>query len=593
MSTRPSIHGVRRRVLASAAAVALLTTGLSTAFAADPAATRDGPSSGRYVPAPPIAWRDCPPGWGWGDGVAPPEANVSFSCGTVIVPIDYDQPLGPKAELALRRVAATDQQSKVGTIFLNPGGPGGSGVDFTDVAWSIFPATVRAKFDLVGFDPRGIARSTPLVCFESEQQLIQTLGTTEPFPINPAEQQAISSDLTQFTSLCAKNGSEIKSHMSTANVARDLDVLRRSVGDSSLSYVGYSYGSQLGTTYAHLYPQNVRAMVLDGVLDPVAWSSAGPPPIGIALGSHLGSKATMEQFFVQCVEAGPDACALAAQGDPADIVEKLLSIARTEPIRTEQEGFVMEFTYQTLTSFLTGTMYSPQTWGFSAEMLSELAAATGIASPVAAPAEPPAEPPASQLQAMAGAPMRQLVEGAPGVLCVDREHPDDRDLWWQAGRAADRQAAPFGLQWASVDAPCATWPAEDTDRYTGPWGTKTAKPVLLMNTTFDPATPYPGAQAAMRTLPGSRLVTVEGWGHTTAFQSRCADAIRDRYLLSGTVPTPANSVCDTDTEPFVASDMMPLPPPGEPAPVALSRAQARAMAHQQILANARALLPSP
>ena len=195
-----------------------------------------------------------------------------FECGTVQVPLDYNGPNGGAISLAVVRLPAGDPGRRIGSLFINPGGPGGSGFDFALFAAPIlFNDEVRARFDIVGFDPRGVIRSTALRCFGNDKQWAPFF-TPFAFPVTDAE-EAIWQNADRFlTAQCDQRGGRMASHISTANVARDLDALRQAVGDDKLTYVGYSYGTAIGVQYANLFPGNVRALVVDGVLDPVAWT---------------------------------------------------------------------------------------------------------------------------------------------------------------------------------------------------------------------------------------------------------------------------------------------------------------------------------
>src|SRR5580765_2245239 len=238
-----------------------------------------------------------------------------FQCGTVQVPLDYDQPNGPTISLRVIRLPATDQAHRIGSLVLNPGGPGGSGIVYTVFAGpSLYTDEVRARFDLVGFDPRGVTSSTPLRCFGTDRQW-GPFFLPLAFPTNPAEEQLwMDADLF-VDSACAQRGSRIADHMSTANVARDLDVLRQAVGDTQLNYAGVSYGTFLGQTYANMFPNNVRAMIIDGVLDPIAWTTGAggtdsTVPFSTRLRSDAGAQATLNEFFRLC-DAGGANCAFA------------------------------------------------------------------------------------------------------------------------------------------------------------------------------------------------------------------------------------------------------------------------------------------
>ncbi len=232
-----------------------------------------------------------------------------FECATVRVPLDYDRPNGERIDIALTRLPATDPARRIGSLFLNPGGPGGSGVDFVlGVGQSLYTPEVRARFDLVGFDPRGIMRSSGLRCFGTPKQW-GPAGTPFAFPTTPAEEAVRARADGYIAGACERRGTRVVDHMSTANVARDMDVLRGAVGDDKLSYAGFSYGSYLGVTYANLFPDRVRAVVVDGVLDPVAWSTgrgdeALTQPFSTRLKSHSGAQATLDEFFRLCDEAG-------------------------------------------------------------------------------------------------------------------------------------------------------------------------------------------------------------------------------------------------------------------------------------------------
>ena len=278
------------------AVAALVTTLASLVVAGNTAPVgAAGPADTAGLAVPTIAWRPCSPG-------------DSLQCASVRVPLDYGRPTGPQITLSVNRLPALDPAHRLGSIFLNPGGPGGSGVDMvSEVAFGMSVA-FRGRFDIVGFDPRGIARSTPLVCFTDATELGRAAAPW-PYPLGSEQERRQEQYDRQLAQSCSAHASSIIDHMSTADVARDLDLLRAAVGDSSLTYLGYSYGTQIGTTYANLFPHRVRAIVLDGVLDPVAWTtgtSANRAPFSYRLHSDLGAQATLEQFFVRCDRAATD-----------------------------------------------------------------------------------------------------------------------------------------------------------------------------------------------------------------------------------------------------------------------------------------------
>ena len=225
-------------------------------------------------------------------GIAWQPCNEQFQCATVRVPLDYDRPRSGTISIALARLPATDPAHRIGSLFLNPGGPGGSGVDFLFGAGPfLYTDEVRARFDLVGFDPRGIIRSNPLRCFNSPEEW-EPYFVPFAFPLTREEEQAWIAGDRYLLRACDRKAGRIIDHMSTANAARDLDVLRAEVGDRRLSYAGVSYGSYLGVTYANLFPKRVRALVVDGVLDPIAWSTGRGAEARAGCRSRLGCTAT-------------------------------------------------------------------------------------------------------------------------------------------------------------------------------------------------------------------------------------------------------------------------------------------------------------
>jgi pimeloyl-ACP methyl ester carboxylesterase len=531
VQSSPGRRRLRRVVPALVvAAVAAGLLAMPTAAAA-PAATATPAATAAAVPT--LDWTDC------GDGL---------QCATARVPLDHDRPHGRKISLALIRLPAGDPARRIGSIFFNPGGPGGSGVDFVQaLAPVLYSDEVRARFDLVGFDPRGIIRSTPLRCFETFDDALAVLAPMA-FPVTRQEERVWVRSDRALARACAQRGGAILDHMATGNVARDLDLLRRAVGDDKLSYVGYSYGSFLGATYANLFPDKVRALVVDGVLDPVAWTTgrgdqARTLPFSTRLRSAKGAWESLQEFFRLC-DAGAANCAF-SQGNPQRRFARLAERLLEEPVQLpDGQGGTFPFTYADLVATALGAMYDPGSWPSLAEFLQQL---WELAQPQAAAAT------LQTLRARLGGLQQEdypnFVEGFPGVACSETDNPNNVGAWARAARAQDRQFRYFGRLWTWITSICQPWPGRDADRYAGPWTRRTANPVLVVNPRFDPATPIHGAVTLDRLLPRSRLLTLAGWGHTTLFSSACIDDHVSRYLLTTRVPPPG-TVCQPDVVPF-------------------------------------------
>ncbi len=485
--------------------------------------------------------------------------GTPYECSIAQVPLDYDAPNGAAVQLAVVRIPARDPAHKLGSIFLNPGGPGGSGVDFAlffgpfaDVFWG---PEVRDRFDLVGFDPRGVGRSTALRCFGNLRQSTQALAPFA-FPLTPEEEAIVAAADALLARQCAQRGNKIADHMSTANVARDLDRLRAAAGDAQLSYVGVSYGSFLGTTYANMFPDHVRAVVVDGVLDPRAWVNVeGEIPFSTRLRSDAGAQTTLDKFFELCDAAGA-ACAFGPDSAArfADLTERLL--AEPVPVTVPDTGEELLVTYQDLISFTLDSLYDPFSFPFLAEVLAlveasapplaigqainRLAAANGLITKRGFPRYP------------------NFVEAFPGVACEDSSNPTDYAVWSQQGALADSTFGYFGRPWTWASSRCAQWPFADTDRYLGPFDHQTSNPVLVIGNLYDPATRYEGAVTVHDLLPSSALLTVDMPGHTSLGLSLCAGGLTGQYLLD---PASADSIdgalCPPEFDPFTVEPVAP------------------------------------
>ncbi|MET8845871.1 alpha/beta hydrolase [Amycolatopsis sp. NPDC004625] len=445
-----------------------------------------------------------PAGIVWEDTCA-----AGYECGHLDVPLSYqDSSLGT-VRLAVARLPATDQAHKLGTVFSNPGGPGSSG----RFAPALTPG-LHARFDIVGFDPRGVGASSKIHCFTDPAQLAvlqRALGT---FPLTrEAEQQQIA-DTKTVTDLCEQNAGPLANHLSTGTIARDLDRLRAAFGEPKLRYYGKSYGTYLGETYANLFPGRVGSLALDAVDDPARWST-GPGPMSYRLQGFSDAPRALQSFL--------DACASRCPFDYDDILNRL----ERGPITvTDPAGRQVVVTYQSAISrihtFLTDAGSAPALTAF-------LQALADPASP--APAAEGSPPDVDSLL------------GGGATLCTDAANPRDPAVWWDYAHRADRIARGFGAFDVYKTLPCATWHVTDTGRYAGPWNHPTAPILLLANRQGDLETPYAGAQRTEHLLGNARLLSLNTYGHGSRGKSTCIDAWLDRYFITGAVPA-AGTLCD-------------------------------------------------
>ncbi|WP_421735559.1 alpha/beta hydrolase [Cellulomonas sp.] len=575
---------VRRWGTLLAALSLVVTLGATGATAAPPSDRTSRAEAARVdrVPAPDPQWFDCSTAFG-----------PRTQCGTVQLPLDYDQPRKATTEVALLKVPATDPARKLGTLFLNPGGPGGSGVQIAAAAPFFLSPALLERFDVVGFDPRGTNYSSNVQCFRNlGEQASALAGLNVPFPVGDAETGAFIASSKAFGIACSTTGTPLSGSMSTAEVARDMDVLRRTVGDQRLSYLGFSYGTYLGNVYANLFPDRVRAVVIDGVLDPVAWAgtpaTAGIPQTQRLKSGEAASRA-LHEVLARCTTAGPEFCSLAGLGDPETLYADIIASLKAEPLtivdETGEPVFVL--TYATLISFLLGDLYAPEGYSYVDQDLTLVATllAAGGTTATSAPLVEKYE----ALHATAqrsdafglGFPYDNSPEAFQSVLCTDGLNPARAEKWVPASARADAVAPGFGPLWTWASSPCAssTWTVRDEDAYAGPFTHRTAAPVLVVGNYWDPATNYDGAVAASSLLPNSRLLSSDSWGHTAYGTSACVTDAVDTYLLRGRIPA-AGTVCTGDVQPFTVppgteqrrgAPERALPPVVPPLPGALPR----------------------
>ena len=452
----------------------------------------------------------------WGSCVDAGNAVVDLECAELSVPVDHADPDGAQIEIALARVEATGDP--IGSLVFNPGGPGGSGIDFLANAAAVMPAELSRRFDLVGFDPRGVGRSTSVDCendLDDEVTLLEA-GDDEGWAALVREAEEVPSTCTEATL-------ELAPWVGTNNAARDLDLIRAMLGDDQLSYVGFSYGTRLGATYAELYPDRVRALVLDGGVAPTDDLDV------LDLGQADGFDLAFGNFAAAC-DADAD-CALADVGPALDVYEGL--VAEIIEAGTFAAGDDRVLTPGELQLGVVAALYSTQTWPILAEAL-ELA---------------DQDQDGSLLQVLADSLLGRRPDGSYDnsqvansfVNCADGPaRPPVADVRSAADAAADRSEL-FG-DLLRADTGCIGAPDAVDPLAIGP--ADGAAPILVIGTTGDPATPYEWSVQLAESLTSGVLYTVEGDGHTAFLSIGCVEPVVVDYLVDLVVPDEGSSCGD-------------------------------------------------
>jgi pimeloyl-ACP methyl ester carboxylesterase len=470
------------------------------------------PTSGTAAPpqAPKIKWSQCDVG----------PLPKGAECGELAVPIDYGKAGGPEATIAVLRFGATGK--KIGSLLFNPGGPGGSGVELAAGIVRALPDEIRRSFDIVGFDPRGVALSRPAVRCNSDAQNDEE-RTLPDVDYSPAGVAAIEQRTKDYVQRCVdKMGMDFLANVGTANVVKDLDALRIALGDNKLSYVGFSYGTEIGGAYAEAYPQNVRAMVLDGAVDPDI------DPLESNLQQLEAFQKAFNDFAADCAKS-PD-CPLGTDPTKAsDVYRSLVGPLVDTPAKTHDPRGL---SYSDAITATIEAMYSPSSWGTLTSGLQDLASG---------------EDPDDLLELADGYWQRgpdgsynNLADANNAINCADEKYPSDPQAWADADKRAREVAPAFAYGDYTGKAPrdtCVFWPVSGK---TAPHNLSAPglAPVLVVSSTGDPATPYANGVNLAKQLNGV-LLSVDGTQHTAAFQgNECVDDIVTKYLVDLTTPPP-------------------------------------------------------
>jgi pimeloyl-ACP methyl ester carboxylesterase len=456
------------------------------------------------LPQPgPIAWTDC------GGG---------FQCGTLQVPLDYDHPDGRKISLALLRTKAKDQARRIGSLLMNPGGPGESGIDFlrSDVSSM---GNLNRHFDLVTWDPRGVAASTPVTCIDGPH--LDAYLALDSVLDDPQEKSEAIQAMKDFAAGCQQRSGELLPFMDSASTARDMDQIRVAVGDEKLTYLGFSYGTYIGQWYAHLFPSHVRALSLDGVVD--ATVSANDA----LLAQVKGFEQNLQSFLADC--RSRTSCGYGRRGDPGSKLTALMTRLDSTPLKIGGR----QLTRSLAMTGLLVTLYDQSLWRYLDQALTSAENGDGRILLLLADA---------YNHRNADGTYANLFNGAfHSAYCLDFPVPTDVAEYDRLGPTFVKASPLFGPWSQYSNLQCAFWPVKPKNPK-GPGRVTGAPSILLVGGTNDPATPYAEAVAVSEQIEGSVLLTRQGNGHTSYDSSACAHAAEDAYLLNLTLPA-AGTTC--------------------------------------------------
>ena len=523
--------GLRRRrvsagVLAAVAGVCLgVGAGVVPAAALPAAGPAPAVSSKAAVPqglesfySQKVEWYDCVAT----AGVEKSADRTGFQCAKVTVPLDYSQPDGQTIEIAMKKHLATGSVRQ-GTLFMNPGGPGGSGVDNVGAMATTTFAGVQKAYDIIGFDPRGVGASTAITCStDAEAKAMEGVSPVDGAgaPVAFEKRAAVMSErFKQLEADCASRTkpTELLDHVDTVSVARDLDVLRALSGDQKLNYTGFSYGTYLGATYAELFPANTGRLVLDGALDPsLSYSERRQ-------GQALGFERALRNYVAWC-QSG-QSCPLTGDTDAGvKQIGDVFTSANQSPVPSSDPN--RPVTGEEMKRIVGFVLYFPESsWSAVSEALGQV-----INEHDASAFRAMADQIAAQPQVNAGANI--------GINCLDYRVEGDMATWTAQSKELERIAPRFATVTEAGDLGCQAWGHTGTQPSKA-LHAKGAAPILVIGTTGDPATPYEWAEALADQLDSGQLLTWEGNGHaayTNSGHGPCVTQAVDTYLLTGTMP---------------------------------------------------------
>jgi pimeloyl-ACP methyl ester carboxylesterase len=431
------------------------------------------------------------------------------------VPRDYDHPGDGSLLISTIRLPATDPAKRIGSIVVNPGGPGESGNEFVRVgAEVLFSKAIRSRFDIVGFDPRGVNESSEFRCLDNLDHFLSLDAT----PDTAAELTSFIAGQRTFAAGCERRNKDELTFLGTKNVVHDLDQLRAAIGDAKLTYVGFSYGTFIGALYAQAFAGHVRALVLDGVVDPKLDLA------GMGEGQAIAFEGALKRFLADCARNAR--CPFRNGGHPGPALDALMRRIEAHPLPATSIGSVRKVGPTYAWYAVVGSLYAKASWPDLAEALALAERGDGSGLLLLSDPLDGRKPNGSY---------SNLVDANAGVECLDFPGPRDPAAYEAEAKLWAKKAPHFGALVAFSGMTCAFWPV-GPDRTAGPVTAPGLPPIVIVGSTGDPATPYRWAVSLSEQLPSSVLITRKGEGHTGYVFSTCVRAAADSYLLDLTTP---------------------------------------------------------
>ena len=502
---------MRRTVVVAAIAMAVvLPLSGCVSWFLPPTATATSTPTGEDVPAElapfyeqVLTWKSCQGG---------------MQCSTATAPLDWADPSAGTIDLALIRKPASG--TRLGSLLVNPGGPGGSGYDFIkDSVDYATDARLQSSFDIVGFDPRGVNRSTPVTCYDDPAELDAYLYDI--YPGTPGSDEwlaAADETMKKFGERCLELTGPLLGTVDTPSAARDLDMLRAALGDTKLNYLGYSYGTLLGQVYAELFPGKTGRLVLDGAVDPAASDFEGTAT------QAKGFESALKAFLADC--SGQSDCPFSGSVDDSLLqIRALLDSLDASPLRNSDGR---ELGSSAMFTAIILPLYNADNWMYLRQLFAEVKKGDPAYAFQLADSYNGRNPDGTYAD--------NQTEAFIAINCLDAHGDGDVEQMRQEAAELKKIAPVFGPQMSWGGTGCPNWPVP-AKRDRVPIVAAGSADILVIGTTNDPATPYSWAQKVASTLENGHLITYTGEGHTAYNKSNsCVNDAVDDYFINGTVP---------------------------------------------------------